>query len=37
MARRKKSLSERRAGKHCKFGFRKGSVKCKKGRKKSRK
>jgi hypothetical protein len=36
MARHKKSLSERRAGKHCKFGFRKKSVKCKKGPRKSR-
>jgi hypothetical protein len=31
MARRhKKSLAARRAGKHCKNGFRKGSIKCRK-------
>ena len=30
MARHKKSLAARRGSKHCKHGFRKGSVKCRK-------
>lgn len=30
MAKHKKSLKAKRAGKHCKFGFRKGSAKCRK-------
>jgi hypothetical protein len=28
MARRRKSLAARRRNKHCKNGFRKGSIKC---------
>lgn len=34
MARAKKSLKAKRAGKHCKHGFRKGSAKCRKHAKK---
>jgi hypothetical protein len=30
MARKKKSLAARRAGKTCRHGFRKGSAKCRK-------
>ena len=30
MARHRKSLAARRAKKHCKHGFRKGSIKCRK-------
>jgi len=30
MARRRKSLAAKRAAKHCKNGFRKGSARCRK-------
>ncbi len=30
MARSKKSLAKRRGNKTCRFGFRKGSIKCRK-------